>query len=62
MPFLLWTVATAILAQAVLAGMFISGLASVRPTHMILGSMLPYFAVIVPVVGIVGWLWPGRPA
>lgn len=45
----LYLIAAGILTQAVLAGLFISGTSSARMTHVIVGAVLPYLA-IVPVV------------
>lgn len=46
-------IAAAVLVQAVLAGQFISGSADVQFLHLIVGSALPWLA-IVPVV--IGWV------
>jgi len=63
---LLWIVATAILTQAILAGLFISATAPVLLAHTIIGSLLPWFAIAPAVVAfrrprtsINGWS-PGR--
>jgi hypothetical protein len=42
---LLWMVAAAILAQAMLAGLFISATAPVLLAHAIIGSLLAWFAI-----------------
>lgn len=46
---MLWLVAAAIMVQAALAGMFITGTANVRLAHTIIGWLLP-FAAIAPAV------------
>jgi hypothetical protein len=45
----LYLIAAGILTQATLAGLFISGTAGARMTHVVVGAVLPYLA-IVPVV------------
>jgi hypothetical protein len=50
---LLWMVASAILAQAVLAGLFISATAPVLMAHAIVGSLLSWFAIAPAAVAIV---------
>lgn len=45
----LYVIAAGILAQAMLAGFFISGTSDARMIHIIVGAILPYLG-IVPVV------------
>ena len=46
---LLWVIAAGVLTQAVLAGLFISGVANARLAHTIVGWLLP-FAALIPAV------------
>lgn len=50
---LVWGVAAGVLAQAILAGLFLSGLAGARLVHTIVGAILPYYALVVAVVAAV---------
>lgn len=43
-------IAAAVLSQAVLAGQFISGSADVRTLHLIVGSALPWLALVPAVI------------
>lgn len=52
LTWLLWMVASAILAQAVLAGLFISATAPVLMAHAIIGSLLSWFAIAPAAVAI----------
>lgn len=45
----LWIVVAAILGQAALAGMFLSGISGARFAHLIVGWILPYVAIAVAV-------------
>lgn len=42
-----------ILTQAILAGMFISGVGPTRLAHLVIGSLLPWFAIAPAVVALV---------
>ena len=42
----LYVVVAAVLTQAILAGLFISATAEARLAHLIVGSLLPWFAII----------------
>ena len=48
-------IAAAVLSQAVLAGQFISGSADVRFLHLIVGSALPWLALVPAVILSVIW-------
>lgn len=51
---LCYVVAAGVLTQAILAGLFISGVQPyARTVHLIVGWLLPYFALAVAVVGLV---------
>jgi hypothetical protein len=53
---LLWLMAAGIVVQAALAGTFISGVdADMQFVHLVVGSLLPYAALPVAVVGAVQW-------
>lgn len=52
LTWLLWMVASAILTQAVLAGLFISATSPVLMTHAIVGSLLSWFAIAPAAVAI----------
>jgi hypothetical protein len=47
---LCYAVAAGVLTQAVLAGLFLSGVDDARTVHLIVGWLLPYFALAVTVV------------
>jgi cytochrome bd-type quinol oxidase subunit 1 len=42
----LFLIAAGVLLQAMLAGLFISGTAGARLTHVIVGSVLPYLGIV----------------
>lgn len=42
----LYAIAAGILTQAILAGFFLSGTSQARMTHVILGAVLPYVAIL----------------
>ena len=50
---LFYVVAAGVLTQAVLAGLFLSGVGDARTAHMIVGWLLPYFALAPTVVALV---------
>jgi hypothetical protein len=50
---LCYAVAAGIFTQAVLAGLFLSGVQGARMVHLIVGWLLPYFALAVAAVGLV---------
>ena len=52
---LLWVVAAVILFQAVLAGVFLSVAPQARFVHSVVGSLLPWFAIVPGVLGGVMW-------
>lgn len=52
---LLWVVALGVLAQAALAGLFLSVMGGARLPHLVVGSLLPFLALVVAVVGGVAW-------
>jgi hypothetical protein len=46
-------IAAGVLAQAVLAGLFLSGAGGARVPHIVVGWLLPYVAVVPAILGIV---------
>jgi hypothetical protein len=50
---LCYAVAAGVLTQAVLAGLFLSGVHGARMVHLVVGWLLPYFALVVAAVGLV---------
>lgn len=46
---LLWALSAAVLTQAFLAGLFLSGISQARLAHIIVGWLLPYAAIAVAV-------------
>ena len=42
----LYLIGSGLMIQAMLAGLFISGTNSARTTHVIVGAVLPYLAII----------------
>ncbi len=46
----LWVVVAAVVGQAALAGLFLSGVTGARFAHLIVGWLLPYLAIAVAVV------------
>lgn len=47
---LLWCVAAGVVGQAVLAGLFLSGVGGARIAHTVMGLVLPFFAIAVAIV------------
>ncbi|MTV27431.1 hypothetical protein FTX61_18720 [Nitriliruptoraceae bacterium ZYF776] len=43
---LLWVTSGAVLAQAALAGLFLSGIGAARLPHLVVGSLLPWYALV----------------
>lgn len=50
---LCYAVAAGVLTQAMLAGLFLSGVQDARTVHLVVGWLLPYFALAVPVAAFV---------
>lgn len=50
LPVALWLLTAAVLLQASLAGLFLTGVGSARMVHVIVGWILPYAAIVVAVL------------